>query len=92
MPSTVEGGVTRTPVFSNTHVAGAQGHTQDMTAPMPQQHQGRSGIEFEIEHGMETREPPSQTLIKGSKAFFEPLPTPINVNSLERALSDHPDY
>lgn len=92
MPSIVEGGVTGTSVFSNTYVAGAQGHTRDMTAPMPQRKQGRSGMETKIEQGMETRENPSRTLTKGSKVFSEPLPTPINVNSLERVLSDHPDH
>ena len=32
-----------------------------------------------------------QTSTKESKALPKPLPIPININSLERALSDHPD-
>lgn len=40
---------------------------------------------------MGTRAPPSQLPLEGSKGYYGALPTPINVNNLERALSGHPD-
>jgi len=41
--------------------------------------------------GTGTRAPPSQLPLEGSKGYYGALPTPIDVNILERALSDHPD-
>ena len=41
---------------------------------------------------MGTRAPPSQLPLEGSKGYYGALPTPINVNDLERALSGHPDH
>lgn len=40
---------------------------------------------------METGIPLSLTPPDENKAFTGPLPTPINVNSLERVLTDHPN-
>jgi len=40
---------------------------------------------------MGKRAPPSQLPIVGSKGYYGALSTPINVNNVERALSDHPN-
>lgn len=40
---------------------------------------------------METREPLTPNLPRESEAFTGYLPTPVNVDSLERVLVDHPD-
>lgn len=59
-----------------------------------QSQQGRLGIpvRIETEQGFGTREPLSRYSTKENKALSEPLPTPINVNSLERVLFDYPDH
>ena len=91
IPSIVVGGVTGTPVALNMSVTDVQGHTQGVTAPHSQGNHERPEIGTETRHGMETRILLSPTPPDESKAFTGSLPTPINVNSLEMVLVDHPD-
>lgn len=72
-------------------VTSAQGHTRDITAPNSQEHHGRPGIGIETIPGVETGEPLTPNLPGESEAFIGYLPTPVNVDSLERVLVDHPD-
>ena len=91
IPSILVGGVTGTPVALNMSVTDVQGHTQDVTAPHSQGNHERPEIGTETRHGMETRILLSPTPPDESKTFTGSLPTPINVNSLEMVLVDHPD-
>ena len=84
-------GATGPPVVSSMSVTSVQGHTRDITAPNSQEHHGRPGIGIETIQGVETREPLTPNLPGESEAFTGSLPTPVNVNSLERVLVDHPD-
>ena len=90
--STVVGGATGTPVVSNMSVTSVQGHTRDVTAPNFQGNYESPGNTIETLQGMDTREPFTPTLPGESEAFTGSLPTPINVNNLERVLIDHPDH
>lgn len=89
--SIVLGGATGPPVVSSMSVTSVQGHTRDITAPNSQEHHGRPGIGIETIPGVETREPLTPNLPRESEAFTGYLPTPVNVDSLERVLVDHPD-
>ena len=89
--SIVLGGATGPPVVSSMSVTSVQGHTRDITAPNSQEHHGRPGIGIETIQGVDTREPLTPHLPGESEAFTGSLPTPVNVNSLERVLVDHPD-
>lgn len=89
--SIVLGSATGPPVVSSMSVTSVQGHTRDITAPNSQEHHGRPGIGIETIPGVETREPLTPNLPRESEAFTGSLPTPVNVDSLERVLVDHPD-
>ena len=89
--SIVLGGATGPPVVSSMSVTNVQGHTRDITAPNSQEHHGRPGTGIETIQGVDTREPLTPHLPGQSEAFTGSLPTPVNVNSLERVLVDHPD-
>ena len=85
MPLTAPESATGIPVAIDTSVTGALGPIQDAIAPSYLRNQET------LEIGMGTRAPPSQLPLEGSKGYYGALPTPINVNNLERALSGHPD-
>ena len=87
IPSIVVGGVTA----FNMSVTDVQGHTQDVTAPHSQGNHEKPEIGIETRQEIATRIPLSPTPSDETRAFTGSLPTPINVNSLERVLTDHPD-